>query len=127
MFTKIRMRNEKGFTLIELLIVVAIIGILAAIAIPQFSQYRKRGYLTALKSDLKNAYTAANAYMADRPNMASVTPAMLTGSGGFVASNGVTLSGTMAISSGFFSGSHSAVTGGTGTITYAGAITTANF
>ncbi len=127
MFTKIRMKEEKGFTLIELLIVVAIIGILAAIAIPQFSQYRKRGYKTALGSDLKNAYTAANAYMADRPNKASVTPAELTGSGGFVPSSGVTLGGTMAITSGYFSGTHSAVTGSAGTITYGGAITYAGF
>ena len=58
----LRLRNESGFTLIELLVVVAIIGILAAIAIPQFSAYRKRGYEAQVKSDLRNAATAQEAY-----------------------------------------------------------------
>jgi type IV pilus assembly protein PilA len=61
---RLRLRGESGFTLIELLVVVAIIGILAAIAIPQFSAYRKRGYEAALKSDLRNAATAEEAYFA---------------------------------------------------------------
>ena len=58
-------KNEKGFTLIELLIVVAIIGILAAIAIPQFSAYRAKAYNSAANSDLKNIKTGMEAYMAD--------------------------------------------------------------
>src|SRR4030067_129927 len=60
-------RGQRGFTLIELMIVIAIIGILAAIAIPQFTAYKKRGYNASAKSDLKNIYTAAQAYFSDNP------------------------------------------------------------
>ena len=52
-------KMQKGFTLIELMIVVAIIGILAAIAIPQFSQYTKKGEDKAAMSDLRNLITTA--------------------------------------------------------------------
>jgi len=58
-------KSEKGFTLIELLIVVAIIGILAAIAIPQFASYRAKAYNSAAVSDLKNFKTGMEAYYAD--------------------------------------------------------------
>lgn len=60
-----KIRNRKGFTLIELLIVVAIIGILAAIAIPQFSAYRAKAYNSSATSDLKNFKTSMEAFFAD--------------------------------------------------------------
>src|SRR5437870_9127554 len=57
--------NRKGFTLIELLIVVVIIGILAAIAIPKFANTKGKAYIASMKSDLRNLVTAEEAFFAD--------------------------------------------------------------
>lgn len=78
--------NKKGFTLIELLIVVAIIAILAAIAIPQFSQYRIKGYNSAGLADLRNARTAEEAFFSDWQGYASSALGVPTAAGTILSS-----------------------------------------
>jgi type IV pilus assembly protein PilA len=78
------MRDDKGFTLIELLIVVVIIGILAAIAIPKFSATREKAYYAAMKSDLKNLASQQEIYYSDHYTYVNSATDL-----GFVASNGV--------------------------------------
>ena len=79
--------NRKGFTLIELLIVVVIIGILAAIAIPKFANTKEKAYIASMKSDLRNLVTAEEAFFAD-----SVKYTQTVGAGGvqFSTTSGVT-------------------------------------
>ena len=83
------MSNKKGFTLIELLIVVVIIGILAAIAIPKFANTKEKAYIASMKSDLRNLVTAQEAYFSDNNSTyAASTTAMGTN---YQASSGVTV------------------------------------
>ncbi len=67
------MLNRKGFTLIELLIVVVIIGILAAIAIPKFANTKEKAYVASMKSDLRNLVNAEEGYFADYTTYATKT------------------------------------------------------
>src|SRR5258705_6960208 len=88
--------QKKGFTLIELLIVVVIIGILAAIAIPKFANTKVKAYTAAMKSDLRNLVTAEESFFADsgtyiawgdtnklkfKPSTGVSTPSILIGQG----------------------------------------------
>jgi type IV pilus assembly protein PilA len=94
------MQNRKGFTLIELLIVVVIIGILAAIAIPKFASTKEKAYLASMKSDLRNLATAEEGFFADKQLYTNVAASNLAGvatadpATGFVPSAGVTITGT---------------------------------
>jgi len=76
-------KTRKGFTLIELLIVVVIIGILAATAIPKFADTKQKAYVTAMKSDLRKVVSAAEAYFADNNTYVGYT--------GQLGSSGVTI------------------------------------
>ena len=99
---KSMLKMRKGFTLIELLIVVVIIGILAAIAIPKFANTKSKAYKTAMISDLRNLVTAEEAFFSDSgkystvidsahvkfaPSTGVTLPAVIAGQGYWTATN----------------------------------------
>jgi type IV pilus assembly protein PilA len=102
------MRNAKGFTLIELLIVVVIIGILAAIAIPKFANTREKAYVSSMKSDLRNLATAQEIYYSENNNF-TYTNSLATLE--FTESDGVNVAINEATSTGWSaSATHDATT-----------------
>ncbi len=78
----IRHGKQSGFTLIELLIVIAIIAILAAIAIPQFLKYKQGAYLDSVRSDVKNTVTGLEAYDSTNGGYPQI-PFTMTGPGAY--------------------------------------------
>ena len=88
------LRNRKGFTLIELLIVVVIIGILAAIAIPKFAATKDKAKLASVKTDVRNVETAEEAYFSDFATYGSF--AQLQTASNFSLSTGNTMTVTAA-------------------------------
>ena len=86
------LEDDKGFTLIELLIVIAIIGILAAIAIPQFSAYKQRTYNSDTQAILHNLYLSCKAYWADNDASSTCATAdIISKTYGFTASPEMTI------------------------------------
>ena len=93
------MSNRKGFTLIELLIVVVIIGILAAIAIPKFAATKDKAKLASVKTDLRNAMTAQEAYFSDYATYG--TFAQLQTASNFTLSSGNVAGGSAPATNGY--------------------------
>ncbi len=112
------MRDNKGFTLIELLIVVVIIGILAAIAIPKFSATREKAYFAAMKSDLKNLASQQEIYYADNYSYTTSTTDL-----SFVQSQGVLIAPTATTSGWSATAYHTALGTALGCAIYYGSAT----
>lgn len=124
------LRNREGFTLIELLIVVVIIGILAAIAIPKFSATREKAYVSAMTADLRNLATAMDLWYSEQANNytypAAAADAAAVAGLDFSSSQGVTVE---IVTGGDGTGwsaraTHAALAGGQGCVVFHGDATT---
>jgi len=88
------MRAPNGFTLIELIIVVVIIGILAAIAIPKFGGSKEKAILATMKADLRNLITAEEAYFQDAQSYTATLPANIFDVSAGVTGPNITVTGS---------------------------------
>ena len=114
-------RIKKGFTLIELLIVVVIIGILAAIAIPKFANTKEKAYVASMKSDLRNLITAQEAYFSDNNSLYAQSTTNLGTN--YKASSGITVTLSSVTNTGWKALATSVSTAKTCTITLGGGST----
>ncbi len=92
-------RRKNGFTLLEILIVIAIIGIIVAIAFPQFNIHKFKSFMGMTRTDAKNVHTAIVSWIADNPGSGGMPevssfsgPGVLPTFGVAVISKGVTVS-----------------------------------
>jgi type IV pilus assembly protein PilA len=113
---------KKGFTLIELLIVVVIIGILAAIAIPKFANTKEKAFVASMKSDLHNLITAQEAYYSDNTNNYAQSTTNLGTN--YASSPGVTVTLSNVTTTGWTAKATSTGTSKTCAITLGGSATT---
>ena len=111
------MNGRQGFTLIELLIVLVIVGVLTAIAIPQFSSVRERAYYAAVRSDLKNLAVQQELYYADNYKYTSSLADL-----DFVQSEDVTVTPTGTETGWSATATHEALADEEGCVTYSGEV-----
>ncbi len=111
------MQCRQGFTLIELLIVLVIVGVLTAIAVPQFSSARERAYYAAVQSDLKNLAVQQELHYADNYEYASTLAEL-----DFVESEGVTVTPTGTATGWSATATHEALDDDEGCVTYSGEV-----
>ncbi len=113
--------GKGGFTLLELLVAIGILGILVALAIPQYEAYRRRSYIAVVKSDLKNASIVQEAYFTETETYTDSLPTLL--STGFRQSSNVSISVSVVGQAYNFSATHANCGADIWTYTGSGTIT----